>query len=114
MLSTLEKKVFLFMDSHPKVTDIREQFPLSLNETLKIAKAQNLRHGSDDGEYKIMTTDFLIDLPGKQLAISVKPFSKITKRVIEKLQIEKMYWASRNVKMFFWTDKEINNLILEQ
>lgn len=112
LLSTLEKKVFLYLDAHPLVSDIREQFPLPLKETLAIASTHNIRHGQVENEPITMTTDFLIDLPNRQIAIFVKPFSKISKRVLEKFQIEKSYWKSQNVEMILCTEKEINELNL--
>lgn len=110
LLSNLEKSVFLFLDRNPLVTDIREQFPLPLGRTLKIAATYNLRHGAYQGEVKTMTTDFLVDLPDRQIAISVKPWSNITKRFIEKLQIERQYWKTNGVELFLVTEKEITKL----
>jgi len=112
LLSTLEKKVFLYFDVHPQVLDIREQYPLPLKETMMIAVAHNIRHGHDNGEPKVMTTDFLIDMPDKQIAVFVKPLSKISRRVLEKFQIEKNYWASHNVQLILCTEREIDQLNL--
>ncbi len=112
LLSTLEKKMFLFLDYHPDVLDIREQYPLPLKETLAIADALNILHGQIDNEPMVMTTDFLVDLPDKQIAIFVKPFSRITRRVMEKFQVERSYWASKNVQVIFCTENEINQLKL--
>jgi TnsA endonuclease N terminal len=110
LLSTLEKNVFLYLDNHPDVIDIREQFPLPLRQTLLIAEDHKVRHGQFRGETKIMTTDFLVDLKDRQVAISVKPFSKITKRFLEKFQVEKTYWASKGVRLICCTEREIENL----
>jgi TnsA endonuclease N terminal len=112
LLSTLEKNVFLFLDGHPDVLDIREQYPLNLNETLAIAESHKVRHGMFKGENTIMTTDFLVDLKDKQVAITVKPSSKITKRFCEKFQVEKSYWASRGVQVLLCTERELSNLNL--
>ena len=102
----------MFLDSHPRVTDIREQFPLPLKETFAIANTHNICHGQVDGEPVTMTTDFLVDLPDKQIAIFVKPSSKINRRVLEKMQIEMSYWKSRNVDFIICTEKELNQLHL--
>lgn len=110
LLSTLEKKVFLHFDSRPDVIDIREQFPLPLRETMTIAVARNIRHGQNNGEPITMTTDFVIDFQDRQLAVFVKPFNKISRRMLEKFQIEKDYWASQNVQLILCTEKEIGKL----
>jgi|JI9StandDraft_1071089.scaffolds.fasta_scaffold00138_23 hypothetical protein len=110
LLSTLEKLVFLHLDSRKEVLDIREQFPLSLDETLRISDSFNIKHGQDQGEFKVMTSDFLIDLPGKQIVLSVKPRENITRRVVQKFQIEWAYWREQNVDFFVVTEEEIANL----
>jgi len=112
LLSTLEKRVFLYLDAHPNVIDIREQYPIPLKDTLTIASKLNIRHGHFMNVPMIMTTDFLVDLPDRQIAIFVKPINKINRRVLEKFQIEKNYWASRNVQLIFCTKHEIDQLKL--
>lgn len=110
LLSNLEKNIFLYLDALPQVLDIREQFPLPLQRTLAIASFQNIRHGQHRGEPTTMTTDLLVDLANKQIAISVKPFSKISRRALEKFQIEKTYWASQGVQAILCTEREISQL----
>lgn len=110
LLSTLEKKVMYFLDEHPLVIDIREQYPLKLNSTKLIAATTNIKHPFDNGEFRTLTTDFLVDMKGKQLAISVKPEKAINKRTIEKFQIEYEYWKERNIEWILLTEKEIQNL----
>lgn len=110
LLSTLEKLVFLHLDSRTEVLDIREQFPLPLNETIRISDSFNIKHGQDKGELKVMTSDFLVDLPDRQIVLSVKPKRKITKRVVQKFQIEWAYWCEQGVEFFVVTEEEIANL----
>ncbi|MCZ8021503.1 MAG: TnsA endonuclease N-terminal domain-containing protein [Cyclobacteriaceae bacterium] len=112
LLSTLEKKVFLFYDNNPAVIDIREQYPLDLNRTIEISINLNLSHIKYEDKHIHMTTDFLIDFEDKQVAISVKPKSKLTKCAIKKFQIEYNYWKSLNVRFYLYTEIEIAKLDL--
>jgi len=111
LLSTLEKKVFLFLDSNPKILDIREQFPLKIEETLAIASLYNIKHSTYKNKNVYMTTDFFVDLQDKQIALFVKPKKKLNQRTLEKFQIEWLYWNSRNVELYLLTEKEINELV---
>ena len=81
--------------------DIREQYPLDLSDTLKIADALGVKHPGNRSTH--MTTDFLVTLKGNKLhAYSVKAkHSDIdSDRVVEKLYIERQYWLERRVP---WT-----------
>lgn len=105
-----ELAAFLVFDWCKNVIDIREQFPIPLAETLNICRQLGIRHPQEKGELKIVTTDLLIDfLDGTQLAIPVKPASKLNdKRVIEKLQIEKSYWERSKIPCLIFTDQEVS------
>ena len=92
--------------------DIREQYPLPIVDTLAIAEDHKVRHSNFNGETMIMTTDFLVDLKEKQVAITVKPYSKITKRFIEKIQVEKSYWESKGIQLILCTERELSKLNL--
>lgn len=91
--------------------DIREQFPMKREETIKIAERMGFKHPGND-EY-IMTLDFLTtEADGKFHAYSIKPDKEaLTDRALEILCIEKMYWESQGVpySLLFKTDA---NLVL--
>jgi hypothetical protein len=57
----------------------------------------------------------LVDLsPRQQLAIAVKSSEELSKaRVIEKLQIEKIYWEARGVEWRIFTEKEVSDGLRE-
>ncbi|GFO67769.1 hypothetical protein GMLC_13480 [Geomonas limicola] len=114
LLSSLELNYFYVLEWAPGVVDVREQFPLPLEETLEIAKRLGIKHSADNatGESFIMTTDFLVDevIDGKTIlkARSIKPASELgSKRVLEKLEIERTYWADRGVDWGLVTDQDI-------
>ncbi len=97
------------------VIDIREQFPLlPLERTLFIAKKLGIRHPVDPKtKYPIvMTTDMLLTIKkGEDIrfaAHSIKPSSKLNKRVLEKLQIEKQFFKDLCIDWLLITEKQIN------
>lgn len=113
LLSDNERAVFLVLDASEAVVDIREQFPLPREETIRIAAEMGVRHPQDAGVDIVMTTDFLVDVRvGKRVqrqAIAVKPWSRLDeRRTIEKLEIERRYWLSQSVPWQLTTDLEIS------
>ncbi|MDP3610200.1 MAG: TnsA endonuclease N-terminal domain-containing protein [Methylophilus sp.] len=132
LLSDNEDFAFLFCTMLPDLFDIREQFPLSLDEaahelfnydidfnsihsgTREVANSLNVKHPAINGEVKafwIMTTDLLVTLKKDNtltlLAISVKQSLKsLTKREKELLLIESEYWKQRGVDWLLITKDE--------
>ncbi len=112
LLSDNERAVFLVLDASEAVVDIREQFPLPREDTIRIAAEMGVRHPQDGGVDVVMTTDFLVDIRvGKRVrrqAITVKPWSRLDdRRTIEKFEIERRYWLSQSVPWQITTDLEI-------
>lgn len=116
LLSTLEYKYFMLLDFSDKVIDIREQYPLlPREETCEIANSLNVRHPPiTKKKYSgILTTDFLLTYQdGKQtryLARTVKPKKELTKRrVLEKFEIERIYWKNKNIDWGIVTEDQID------
>ena len=113
LLSDIERGVFLESDWDARVVDIREQFPLNREDTLAIAKRLGVRHPRFRGVDVVMTTDLLLDVLENrqlsQLAVAVKPWVKLgDARVLEKLEIERLYWASRNVRWCIQTERQLS------
>src|SRR5260370_42609278 len=104
LLSKLELMVFFTFDWPTTVTDIREQFPLDLEETKAIADQLGIRHPRDPKtkELVVMTTDFVVTVRNgiheSIHAYTVKYVAKLaSRRVMEKLQIEPIYCTRRCV-----------------
>jgi hypothetical protein len=98
-LSRLELKVFYTFEWQQDVFDIREQFPLDLDETLAIADQLGVRHPRDPKtrDYMVMTSDFVIThrkgVVSEELIRAVKYRKDLENaRVKEKLEIERVYW----------------------
>ncbi|MHB1883241.1 MAG: TnsA endonuclease N-terminal domain-containing protein [Acidithiobacillus sp.] len=111
LLSDLELAAFFLFDWNPVVTDIREQYPLRLDETLEIATQVGIRHPEVRGQVQVMSTDFLVDTNKQNLprmAIQVKTASDLSNpRIIEKLELERRYWESKGVPWYLLTEKQI-------
>ena len=120
LLSELETNYFFILEWSPIVIDIREQFPLfddknTYEETVKIAESIGIKHpivpGSDT--FNVLTTDFLITemVNGKKVlkARTLKMSSELTKkRVIEKYEIERLYWQKRDIEWKLVTEKDFD------
>lgn len=80
--------------------DVREQYPLDKEETLKIAEDLGFKHPSYQGKPSTMTTDLLVTRKDGYVAYSVKySVKEITdQRTAEKMLIEKTYWENRKDK----------------
>ncbi|AUA35214.1 Tn7 transposase TnsA N-terminal domain-containing protein [Pseudomonas fulva] len=132
-LSNGEFSFFVLMEFNQDITDIREQFPLlDYDETHSIALQKNIkpaRYIGTDVPF-VHTADFMLSYTRAGadattlVAISLKYRSEIAnasvekrKRIFEKQEIEKEYWARRGVesKLCFFEDlphMKIKNLII--
>lgn len=108
-LSDMECNTFFLYHWNDEVTDIREQYPLDRSTTQHIANEMGVLHPADPKTKCdiVMTTDLLITTNTGLLARSVKPSESITNRVLEKMEIEKRYWALKNVDWGIITEKEL-------
>ena len=89
--------------------DIREQFPLDMNETNKIA-IENGFMLPGNGKH-IMTTDVLVNrADGTKIAYSIKANKSLSKREIQLLCIEKIYWLNHGVECQMKFKDEINKI----
>lgn len=111
LLSRNESAYFYLLDCSENVSDIREQFPLRLQDTLDIARSLGIRHPWDySSDFPIvMTTDFLITTPEGILARTVKETEALSdRRVLEKFAIEQAYWKCHAVDWKIITEKQID------
>jgi len=115
LLSKLETDFFCMLELSPFVNDIREQYPLlPIEETMAISEACGVRHPTDpqSQEPVVMTSDFVITCGnwGQQtdIARTVKYCQDLeSKRTIEKLEIERRYWQSRQMDWGIVTEREM-------
>ncbi|HST50611.1 MAG TPA: TnsA endonuclease C-terminal domain-containing protein [Pyrinomonadaceae bacterium] len=100
--------------------DIQEQFPLlPLETTISIANELGIRHPVDFKTKKpvVMTTDFRISVPlpvGKEVVFrTTKPAAKLLEtRVIEKLELERRFYASLDANWGIVTERQIDPVLV--
>lgn len=116
--SNLERDYFLLLEWQDNVFDIREQFRLDREDTLKIAGEKGIKHSIDNKTNTVipMTTDFFITMKENNqvyyLARTIKPIKELEDpRVIEKFEIEREYWERKGIDWGIVTEKEINKNI---
>ncbi len=102
--SDLERDYFYLLDWTDSVIDIREQYPLDREKTLQIAEKKQVNHSTDPTTKTpiVFTTDFFITIRRSNtihyIARTTQPSAKLNdKRVIEKFEIERQYWADAGV-----------------
>ena len=111
LLSHNELYYFCLLDWSDNVSDIREQFPMRLSETVNIAADAGIRHPWDykSGFPYVMTTDFLITTKEGIMARTVKSVKELeNKRVREKFEIERRYWADCGIEWKVVTERQID------
>lgn len=111
----MERNYFYLTEFSDSIVDIREQYPLlPLEETLVISDELGIKHPTNPktGEPIVMTTDFLLTVNKSEgsveLARTIKMKDELLKeRVLEKFEIERVYWKKRGVDWGIVTELEI-------
>lgn len=119
-LSDIEFRYFLALEWSPIVTDIREQYPLPIDETLEIAQQCGIPHpiNPNTREPNVITTDVVVTIRQHigvaDQARTVKTVEKLQdERVLEKLEIERQYWEKRNISWGIVTESDIPEVLVE-
>jgi len=117
LLSDLELAVFFVLEWHTDTIDIREQFPLRLEDTQALAGEQGIQHPAYQGGAHIMTSDFLVnteDPRRPKFALQAKYSETLQdSRTIEKLELERRYWFQKSVPWMLVTERDIPKVILQ-
>lgn len=119
LFSDMETNYFYILDFANDVIDIREQYPLlPIEDTMDIAMELGIKHPIDpkSGEPIVMTSDFLITLKCNnnyiELARTIKSKDDLmNKRILEKFEIERMYWKKKDIDWGIVTGEEIDKRI---
>ncbi len=115
-LSDLERNYFYLLEFSDSVVDIREQYPLlPIEETLVIANELGIKHpiNPKTKEPEVITTDFVIttreDLKQVDVARTLKYKKDLIKeRVLEKFEIERVYWERQGIDWGIVTENEVH------
>jgi TnsA-like endonuclease N terminal/TnsA endonuclease C terminal len=117
-LSKLECQYFYILEWSSVVSDIREQYPLELSETLEVAERLGIKHPTDPRTRQpvVMTTDFVntVDRQGKLIdqARAIKYSRELSSdRALEKLEIERVYWTEREIDWGVVTEHEMEPVL---
>ncbi len=117
LLSDLELSVFLMLEWHSEVTQIREQFPLERGTTRKLAFYAGIKHPNVAGIDQYMSSDFLIDSTDEKqprFALQAKYVSALNDaRTVEKLELERRYWAEKEYPWYLVTEREIPPVVFK-
>lgn len=117
LLSDLELAVFLLLEWATKTTEIREQFPLRLEDTLFIADEAGIPHPSLRGVSQIMSSDFLVNTSDKinpKFVLQAKYEEAFhDTRTIEKLELERRYWEKKKIPWMLVTEKDIPKVVFQ-
>jgi hypothetical protein len=117
LLSDLELAVFLLLEWHQDVIQIREQFPLEIETTSQIAKDAGIVHPSQSGVKQYMSSDFLVNSHDKQqpkFALQAKYAEALDDaRTAEKLELERRYWQLKEVPWYLITEQDIPETIIK-
>lgn len=115
LLSDIEQATFLILDWCDSVRDIREQFPLDRDQTRDIAAKCGIAHPSGHGVDQVMSSDFVVDTSDpkmRRFVLQAKSSEALSDpRTIEKLEIERRYWASKDVPWYLVTEREIDPVV---
>lgn len=113
-MSRLEADAFIYYDCSPDVTDILEQYYLTLEETLEIADELHISHPWSGKYYNAVTTDLLIRKGDSWIARAIKSSRDLeNERVLEKLELERVYFSRRGIDWKIVTEKEIDRVLIQ-
>ena len=110
LLSQVEVMAWYLLRWDDDNLDIREQYPLPKEDTLKIADNYGLPHPYSCNGPRTMTTDLLITRKEGLFAVSVKATSSgLSDSNITNLFIEQQYWLSQGVPWKLITKDQMND-----
>ena len=117
LLSDLELAVFFLLEWNSQVVDVREQFPLQVELTKKLAIDAQIPHPFSNKTEQYLSSDFLVDTDDSErprYALQAKYTNAFNKpRTIEKLELERRYWLEKKVPWYLVTERDIPKSIIK-
>lgn len=124
LLSDGELGAYKILLWQPNTVEVKEQYPLDIDETFQIAVSKGYIHPRDwkNNKAHVMTTDFVVtererDGRHKTIAYTFKYWNQIYRknengeieeinpRTWQKFEIEALYWARRGIKYRIITER---------
>jgi len=112
-LSKLETRTFFWLSWQDGVTDIREQFPLDIKETKKIAKSLGYRHPRKNGVRVCYTLDFLVDTDQGQKAYQVRYSDAQNKRFAENNEVVQKLLERKNIPLIVISERSFSKALIK-
>lgn len=118
MLSQGEVSYFYCLEWSECVLDIKEQYPMEVEDTKRIAASLGFRRPMDKDRDFIMTSDFRLKvLRGDRVVTVVRTFKRKRDlhgaRLFELLEIERIYHEERGIDWGIITDVDIPAALLQ-
>ncbi len=121
LLSDGERRYFYVLEWSTVVTDIREQYPLwTVESTTEVANHLGIKPPMIPGtsQLNVLTTDFLITIADKgesrRVARTFKNAVDLdNSRVIEKLEIERLWWVAQGVDWGIVTEQDLPQTLIK-
>jgi len=117
LFSDLELATFLLLEWHSDTEEIREQFPLELDVTIDLAREGGIVHPANAGVVQYMSSDFLVNSrnpENNKFVLQAKYAEALSDpRTIEKLELERRYWATKEVPWFLITEQNIPSTVFQ-
>ncbi|MBQ8706845.1 MAG: TnsA endonuclease N-terminal domain-containing protein [Succinivibrionaceae bacterium] len=112
-LLSLQKTFCLILDFDPDVKDIKEYWPLPLDETAAIAQEINVSHPTDNGYPTVLLADFYYLKNGSWHAMLVKRLKQLESEGMEdSIAIMQEYFRRHGQDLGILTEKELNSTIV--
>jgi hypothetical protein len=109
LFSDLEFAYSCLFDWCENISDIRERFPLILEDTNHISKEAKIPILSHKSVSQVRFSDFLINdssHPSGQYAVDVRYSNTLNQpSVLEFIELQRRYWSAKNIGFFVATER---------
>lgn len=117
LLSDLELSVFLLLEWHSEITQVREQFPLERDVTRQLATDAGIKHPCIAGVDQYMSSDFLVDSADEKesrFVLQAKYREALNDvRTVEKLELERRYWKEKALPWYLVTEADVPAVVTQ-
>lgn len=119
LATNLHLKIFTVFDYSSSITDIQEEFPLPLEDTVLIAQRYELNHPkAKDGTPKVITTDFRLTVERngheKTYARAVRTSAALSAKIgLHQLEIQRRYFQTLGIDWGIITEIDFPEILAE-
>lgn len=110
-MSQIEASAFLYLDYHPDLVDVREQFfHMPIESTVALCREMGVTHPYQRGRIFPLSTDFLATRrDGRLLAIEMKSRpDDLSERDRELIAVKKVWWEARKIEYLVAYRSDLN------